>query len=380
MIKEGSIGSLLVRMPWMGKGCEVEVDELELVLIPRTENNSPATAESGNHDQDSSSPGKLDADMVDNAAKSTSRDVHEGVKTIAKMVKWLLTSFHVRIKRLIVAFDPCLEKNGKTSGCRSTLVLRISETECGTGVSEDANQNADARSDNFLGISQLTTFVKFQGAVLELLQMDDVDNQKCLPCVSERTFGDFFSGGRPPGVTTPIMIGKRGGFSGNLKLSIPWKNGSLDIRKVDADAFVEPVELRFEPSTIKWLLLSWEVCSSMEKDQSNHISTDSVFLDSASHFTSPISACSATDKVTPVCGSFPTESASLTLQDSVTEALLPGSRVISDWVPFFINKYKSDGIEELDFGARLVFFSPCCQCFNLFVVERKSLGILCIDC
>ncbi|XP_062022613.1 autophagy-related protein 2 isoform X2 [Rosa rugosa] len=371
MIKEGSIGSLLVRMPWKGNGCEVEVDELELVLAPCTEKNSPATAESGNQNQDSSNPGKFDADMPDNATKSASRDVHEGVKTIAKMVKWLLTSFHVRIKRLIVAFDPCLEKNGKTSGCRSTLVLRISETECGTGVSEDTNQNADARTENFLGNSQLTTFVKFQGAVLELLQMDDVDNQKCIPCVTERTFGELFSGGRPPGVTTPIMIGKRGGFSGNLKLSIPWKNGSLDIGKVDADAFIEPVELRFQPSTIKWLLLAWEVCKSMERDRSNHMPTDSIFLDSASHFASTISACSATDKVTPVRGSLPTESASLTLQESLTEGLLPGSRVISDWVPFYMNNSRSHGMEELDFGASVDQFF---ECFDGMRSSQSALG------
>lgn len=356
MIKEGSIGSLLVRMPWKGNGCEVEVNELELVLAPCTEKNSPATAGSGNQNQDSSNTGKFDADMMDSATKST-RDVHEGVKTIAKMVKWLLTSFHVRIKKLIVAFDPCLEKDGKTSESLSTLVLRISEAECGTGVSEDANQNADARTENFLGNSQLTTFVKFQGAVLELLQMDDVDNQKFNPSMTERTFGEFISGGRPPGVTTPIMTGKRGGFSGNLKLSIPWKNGSLDIGKVDADAYIEPVELRFQPSTIKWLLLAWEVCKSMERDQSNYVPTDSIFLDTASHFGSAISAYSATDKVTDwVPGSaLPTKSASLTLQESVAEGLLPGSRVISDWVPYYINKNRSNGTEELDFGARLVF-------------------------
>ncbi|KAL6213423.1 hypothetical protein ACLB2K_012870 [Fragaria x ananassa] len=370
MIKEGSIGSLLVRMPWKGNGCEVEVNELELVLAPCTEKNSPATAGSGNQNQDSSNTGKFDADMMDSATKST-RDVHEGVKTIAKMVKWLLTSFHVRIKKLIVAFDPCLEKDGKTSESLSTLVLRISEAECGTGVSEDANQNADARTENFLGNSQLTTFVKFQGAVLELLQIDDVDNQKFNPSMTERTFGEFISGGRPPGVTTPIMTGKRGGFSGNLKLSIPWKNGSLDIGKVDADAYIEPVELRFQPSTIKWLLLAWEVCKSMERDQSNYVPTDSIFLDTASHFGSAISAYSATDKVTPVCGSLPTESASLTLQESVAEGLLPGSRVISDWVPYYINKNRSNGTEELDFGASVDQFF---ECFDGMRSSQSALG------
>ncbi|XP_050365139.1 autophagy-related protein 2 isoform X2 [Argentina anserina] len=369
MIKEGSIGSLLVRMPWKGNGCEVEVNELELVLVPCTDKSSPARAESGNQNQDSSNTGKFDGDMLDNAAKST-RDVHEGVKTIAKMVKWLLTSFHIRIKKLIVAFDPCLEKNGKTSGSLSTLVLRISEAECGTGVSEDANQNVDSGTENFLGNNQLTTFVKFQGAVLELLQMDNDDNQKCNPRVTERTYGDFISVGRPPGVTTPIMIGKGGGFSGNLKLTIPWKNGSLDIRKVDADAFIEPVELRFQPSTIKWVLLASEVLKSLERDQSNHTPTDSIFLDSASHFGSVISAYSAADTVTPVCGNLSAESSSLTFQESVT-GLLPGSHVISDWVPYYMNKNKSNGMEEIDFGASVDQFF---ECFDGMRSSQSALG------
>ncbi|CAL9022283.1 unnamed protein product [Prunus brigantina] len=367
IIKEGSIGSLLVRMPWKGKGCEVEVDELELVLIPCAENNSQGSAESCNLDKDGN-PVKLDGDMGENTAKSSSRDVHEGVKTIAKMVKWFLTSFHVTIKKLIVAFDPCIEMDGKTSGCRSTLVLRISETECGTCVSEDDTQNADARIENFLGISQLTNFVKFQGAALELLQMDDVDNQTCIPCETEST---FFSGCHPPGATTPILIGKRGGFSGNLKLSIPWKNGSLDIRKVDADVSIEPVELRFQPSTIKWLLLAWEKYKNLEKDGSSHKSADSVFLDSASHCISPRSVCSAADKVMPICGSFPTESSSLTLQDSMTEGLLPGSHLISDWVPFLLHKNKEDAIEELDFGASVDQFF---ECFDGIRSSQSALG------
>ncbi|KAM1790718.1 hypothetical protein ACFX12_034755 [Malus domestica] len=370
IIKEGSIGSLLVRLPWKGKGCEVEVDELELVLNLCAENNSPASAESCNLDKDAN-PGTLDGDMADDAAKSASRDVHEGVKTIAKMVKWFLTSFHVTIKRLIVAFDPCLEKNGKTLGCSSTLVLRILETECGTCVSEDDSQNSDARFDNFLGISQLTNFVKFQGASLELLQMNDADNQTCSPCQSERTFGEFFPKCRPPGATTPILVGKRGGFSGNIKLSIPWKNGSLDIRKVDADVSIEPLELRFQPSTTKWSLLAWEKYKNLVKDKSNHKPADSVYLDSTSHCISPRSVYSTTDKVRPSCGSFPTESSSFTLQESVAEPLLPGSHLISDWVPFFIHQNKKDGIEELDFGASVDQFF---ECFDGMRSSQSALG------
>jgi autophagy-related protein 2 len=299
---------------------------------------------------------------VDDDAKSNSVDVHEGVKTIAKMVKWLLTSFHVKIKKLIVAFDPYLDCDEKNMGSRPTLVLRILETECGTRVSEDAKSNAGARVESFLGISQLTNFVKFQEATLELLQIDDDDKKTSFPCVSETNVGEYLSGQCPANVTTPVVTGKRGGFSGSLKLSIPWKNGSLDIRKVDADVHIDPVEFRLHPSTIKWLLLSWETLKNLDKDGESHMrykSMDSSNINAASYYHSsmPVSTPNITNKVIPSCGGFSMDVSTLDLQESVTEALLPGSCLISDWVPFSVHKNQKDVIEgELDFGARLVIF------------------------
>ena len=55
--------------------------------------------------------GKVAQEKVENVTVSASVDVHEGVKTIAKMVKWLLTSFHVKVKKLIVVFDSSLVEN-----------------------------------------------------------------------------------------------------------------------------------------------------------------------------------------------------------------------------------------------------------------------------
>lgn len=55
IIKEGSIGSLSVKMPWQGKGFQVEVDELELVLAfaPCPRNKSPAGNGNNVFNQDS---------------------------------------------------------------------------------------------------------------------------------------------------------------------------------------------------------------------------------------------------------------------------------------------------------------------------------------
>ncbi|KAJ6692542.1 AUTOPHAGY-RELATED 2 ISOFORM A [Salix purpurea] len=312
VIKEGSIGSLSVRMPWKGKGFQVEVDGLELVLAPYLKkSNSPAEDETSSSSQESrhgqKEVGRFRDDLMENAKKCSFGDVHEGVKTIAKVVKWFLTSFHVKVKKLIVAYEPYFEKDEKV-GCQETLVLRVPEIECGTCVSEDANLSSNERVENFLGISQLMNFIKFQGAVLELLKTDAVDIQSCSPCVSDSSFSEQFSGCCRSKPTTPIITGNNGGFSGNLKLSIPWKNGSLDIHKLDAEVYVDPVELRLQPSTIKWFLLSWETYKNIDQDgrgDAHYKSTESVYFNSSSHFHSSLSvpAVVANDKVSPVRGS-----------------------------------------------------------------------------
>ncbi|XVE93352.1 hypothetical protein REPUB_Repub01dG0184500 [Reevesia pubescens] len=371
VIKEGSIGSLLVKMPWKGKGCQVEVDELELLLAPCSENRfsnadeACSSGDDGNHYMHSYL-GKFSNDMAGSAGKSD--NVHEGVKTIAKMVKWFLTSFNVKIKKLIVAFDPSLEKSEEV-GFHRTLVLRIWETECGTCVSGDAGLGDEARVHSFLGISQLTNFVKFQGAVLELLQMQDVDNQSCAPHPSGMIFSGLYSDCSPSNAAIPIMSGKIGGFSGNLKLSIPWKNGTLDIRKVDADVSIDPVELRFQPSIIKWFLLSWEAYKKVDKVGKNimHYETaDSIYLNSNSQFHSsaPVSAVTVIDKVMANQGSFSAHSTSMHMQESVVEVVLPGSHLIPNWVPTSFG-------EEVDFGASVDQFF---ECFDGMRNSQSALG------
>ncbi|KAB1207098.1 Autophagy-related protein 2 [Morella rubra] len=372
IIKEGSIGSLMVKMPWKGEGCLVEIDELELVLAPCLKNDSPAQNETCGSVQDDkdglhSELQKLKNELVADAAKSSSGDVHEGVKTIAKMVKRLLTSFHVKVKNLLVAYDPCLENAEKNMGSHATLVLRILETECGTCVSDDANSNGGS---NFLGISQLSNFVKFQEAILELLEVDDDDKKESLPCLSGTISGGYFSGHCPTNTTTPIMTGKSGGFSGNLKISIPWKNGSLDIHKVDADVHIDPVELRLQPSTIEWLLLSWETLKNLDKDGEGHMHhkpADSSTLFSTAH---------ATEKPMPNCAGFPVDIPSLALQDSATETLLPRSLLISDWMPSSAQKSPKDGFEEeLDFGSSVDQFFECFDGMRSFQSAIATSGM-----
>ncbi|KAE9607271.1 putative vacuolar protein sorting-associated protein [Lupinus albus] len=359
-VKEGSIGYLLVKMPWSGQGCEVEVNELELVVSPCTDIISTSGDESSD-DIDSShlkySSTRTEREIADDALKSTSIDVHEGVKTIAKMVKWLLTSFHVKITNIIVAFDPSLVNGQKTAECHSALVLRISEIECGTSLSEDADSNADV-----LGISQLTNFVKFHGAVLELLKIDNEDDPLSFPRVSGEGCGEPVLESNK--ATCSLMTGKQGGFGGNVKLTIPWKNGSLDICKVDADIYVDPIVLRFQPSTIKWLLHSWETFKNLDKDGKgcmDHNLKGSAQLNSTflCHSSTSVLATNATGEIITGHGCLPAGCSSLTQPEQLTEALLPASHLISDWVPFSTHINIKDDIQELDFGASVDQFFEC---------------------
>lgn len=374
MIKEGSIGSLLVKMPWKGKGCQVELDELELVLAPCWDNKSRDVDESCSTSQDDNNgmqwdTGQFGHDGAGNPSKFTPNDVHEGVKIIAKMVKWFLTSFHVKIKKLIVAYDPCIEKNENKVESHATLVLRISEIGCGTCVSEDPSSDSDARVESFLGINRLTNFVKFEGAILELVDVDAVNHQPGSLHTSGTPSGEVPSGCIPSDATTPIISWKRGGFSGNIKLSIPWKDGSLDIRKVDADVCIDPIELKFQPRTIKWFLLSWETYLKIDNDRMSHTlykPTDSVYLNVSSQFRSSanVPAVIPADEMIPIRGSYSSSFPSFNSQESVSEAVLPASHLITDWVPFPVNTNQKHGIEEVDLGARLVYPSVLVNLYN----------------
>lgn len=315
-------------MPWKTNGCQVEVDELELVLAPRLETNASSSNEastSASTREDSHNirleRGKHENDMLLNAAKSASIDVHEGVKTVAKIVKWFLTSFHVKIKNLIIAFDPDFGQKLKEAGPRPTLVLRMTEIEC--GISEDRVSAADVSPDSFLGTSRLANCVKFQGAVVELLNMDDDD-------------GDKTCGKKTSNDVTLIMTGEGGGFSGSLNFSIPWKNGSLDIRKVDADISIDPVEVRLQPSTIRWFLQLWKTFTSFGSDCCPSVSHSDSLTDSPTIPTNAMVTPPATLSV----------SGGQELEPDTT----PNLQFIPDWFPSSFSKKEEDG--EVDIGAR----------------------------
>lgn len=342
-MKEGSVGSLTVTMPWKEGGCRVEVDELEVVLAPRGTKVSRDEYEThcpGKSSNSNSSPSVRKQDNeTHNAVANASVEVHEGVKTIAKMVKWLLTSFHLKIKKLIVAFDSQLEEENSKVLDR-ILVLRINELECGTHISEDSSSTSFTKVQNILGLSQLTNFLEFHGAVLELLPVDGLDHQSSPDLLIDSTTGKY-SGHSEPGNTTTIISGEKGGFSGSLKLSLPWKNGSLDIRKVDAKLHIEPLELRLEPSSIRCFISIFDLLKGGEQREDPGSRESSDYLLSSSSVMHPFGKGPHGNEVFV---------ANLMEKEPVHN-LLSDSHLISDWVS---RSQKELNQEEPDFGARLV--------------------------
>lgn len=366
-VQEGSIGSLLMKMPWKGDGFRIEVDELELVLAPeatfsRSTFGNCLSTQDGAASVNQDSGNRKDVAVDDCGAKTTAFDVHEGVKTIAKMVKWFLTRLNVEVRKLIIVFDPCLGEEKQRGLCR-TLVLRVSEVVCGTCISEGDSLDTEAADANLLGLTQMTNFIKFSGAVLEFLQIDEVVDETPNPCASGTATGEW-SRNCSPNVTTPIITGERGGLSGNLKLTIPWRNGSLDIREVEVDASIDPLVIKLQPSSIRCLIHLWGILkdTGQKKDTEFPPCNSVMTCDSTKADTSMLSM----DEVLPGSKAISAECAFES--EPVREALLSESRLISDWVS---RSRKVNDEEEPDFGESVHQFF---ECFDGLRNSQSALG------
>ncbi|CAN6439012.1 unnamed protein product [Victoria cruziana] len=338
MIKDGSIGSLSVKIPWNVSNCEVEIKDLEIMLSPKSVETIPGAAEHmPSHRVEkqsvSGSRVKIGDSRIHQDAGFTPSDVHEGVKTIANLVKSLLSNFHVKVNNLLVALDPNQRKPGKTSHVYSIMVFRITELAYGTGLSESAQTHLDSGSqlDGVLGLTKLTNFVTFRGATVEFLQLIDEEGQSDFSGV-----GQSCKSFVPP---IPIFTGENG-LCGTLKLSMPWKNGSLDISKVDAEFHIDPVELRFCPSSIQFIIFLWDSFKFPGRNDNGSKNGDAggteVGLRLITNMNSHIG-----------------------VETSPNEPI-PGTRLILDWVPVGVGRDNNAGAEvEPDFGASVNQFFDC---------------------
>nr|XP_018675172.1 PREDICTED: autophagy-related protein 2 isoform X2 [Musa acuminata subsp. malaccensis] len=367
VVKEGSLKSLSIKIPWKLRNCEIEVDELELVLGPFSESNIPPTdadCSPLSHDGQqriSTKVDKIEPGPSQDSYSSIPVDVHEGVKTIAKIVKWILTSFHVRLKGIIVAFDPRSGLDESGGMFHRLLVFRIKEIEFGTCVSKDS-------------MAKLMNFVKFQEANLEFLQMDDIDDGPELHSVTGRSFNKRCLGCG----TIPVLSGVSGGFSGTLNLSIPWKNGSLDIHKVDADVSVDPMELRLEPSCIEWVIAMWQTLSTIGASSSwthYHQAADSSNLNCRSHDRLSMSHTiylDADGETSLKDSEFRSINSTITPERALDPLVM--RNVIHNWVPEYV--YQEDKSElEPDYGASIDQFFECFDGMRSSHAYSASSGI-----
>lgn len=357
VLREGSIASLSIKIPWRLQNCQIELEELELVLAPfigskNHVSNSCSMSSSADKQHMSFGPDKIEPGDGRETSGSVSLDIHEGVKTIAKIVKWLLTSFHIRLKNLIVAFDPCLEVNENRLPVNKSLVLRIAETEFGTFLSEDVDKVHIPKSDCLLGMAKLTNFVKFEGAMVEVLTMTDIYKNSCPQGSLETLCNECNSSKLPLGSTIPVLTGKSAGISGRMNLTIPWKNGSLDINKIDAAVSFDPIELRLQPSTIQWLIF---VSESIKRAGAAARSVHSNMIDSScygsrvhNHVSSRNSGILAADMTRPSIRKFSEDLQSDINCKTFSEDLLPQMHVIQDWVPLSFKEDQSDMDQDID--------------------------------
>ncbi|XP_074579751.1 autophagy-related protein 2-like [Curcuma longa] len=350
VVKEGSIKSLSIKIPWKLRNCEIEIDEVEFVLEP-FKGSSVAQSDavsSKSHDHQQFVTANHD-NIVHGTAQdhhdSIPLDVHEGVKTIAKVVKWFLTSFHVRVNGVIVAFDPHLQLDGGRDRSYELLVLRIKETEFGTCVSEDS-------------LAKLTNFVKFQEANVEFLQMDDIEEGLELDGLTGKSLNERFGSHG----ATSVLTGANGGFSGTLNLSIPWKNGFLDISKVDADVSIDPIKLMLQPSSIKWAIDTWYSLKNIRASECARYpkATDSFNLTSRSdhHAAMTSTIYFDCDADTLMEASEPSSFLSAIAPETVPDALLMRANFIHDWVPQYVHQgYSSNMVQDL--GVSIDQFFEC---------------------
>ncbi|KAJ4816705.1 Autophagy-related protein 2 [Rhynchospora pubera] len=342
MIKEGSLRSLSIKIPLKLKSCEIEVEELELIVAPCTTTDIPisssdcSTSSCNTEPQQAKDPQKADPGYASFNTVASSRDVDEGVKRIANAVKWFLTSFHIRINNIYIVFDPSTNTDLRNSAVSQALVLRIKETEFGTCLSEDASV-------------KLNNFMKFKEAVLEFLQLDQLDK-------SNNSIGD---------ITTPVLKGPIGGFSGTLNLSIPWKNGSLSLQKLDAEVSIDALELNVRPSTVDWALASWK---SLQNNLASSRSNVHKGMD-LSAFSSRLNMNSA-GKLSKV--EVPTPK----VQEKMQDEFIKGTHLIQNWMPKLSDKDEQGAIgSDYDDDASIDQFFECFEGMRSSQMELGNSGI-----
>ncbi|KAG8094322.1 hypothetical protein GUJ93_ZPchr0012g18796 [Zizania palustris] len=362
-MKEGSIKSLLVRLPLqfsLLKCCEIVVEELELVLAPSVAIEVPSvdaecSVSGSNSDTQTTVRTKQNECDSNQCSTTASRDVDEGVKRIANAVTWFLTSFNIKLKNVYIVFDPVNISDNKVSEFNRSLVFRIKETEFGTNLSTD-------------GLLKLNNFVTFQEAAIEFLKMDDVDAHTLNQDDLNRGAADISLGHS----TTTVLAGPIGGFSGKLNLSIPWSNGCLNLKKLDADVSIDSLQLHLQVSSIQWLMDVWDSLQRKLPHEQNYAHNTSDISMNTSRSALCLSSTSLKSGLDSMLTStsrdhLTQDTFSQVRQDKTQESYL---NMIPDWIPeLLIHEDQGDPDSDCDESIDQFF-----ECFEELRNSQTNVG------
>ncbi|KAL2619934.1 hypothetical protein R1flu_000139 [Riccia fluitans] len=268
-IKTGVVGSIKAKIPWRvltDESCVIELEDLKLVVVPRPS--------SGDSKKDTSAaPSTEKVRFVDSqdylAAESDGyaqgvggggayMGVDDGVRVIAQMVERILLNLRIKVANLIIVFEEQdlepSDGNGVSvigNGGRafySTLLVRVPRMEYGveTAVPE-MEDNAKGSTEG--EPNMLVKVVKFEGATVEVADVLNVGlgskdrfENSTAPSSSSKLCST-----REP---VKILEGDHGGIYGTIQLSVPWKDGTVDVPKFHADLVISYLQLKVSPQEI----------------------------------------------------------------------------------------------------------------------------------
>ncbi|KAJ0983592.1 hypothetical protein J5N97_011847 [Dioscorea zingiberensis] len=188
-------------------------------------------------------------------------------------------------------------------------------------------------------------YLNQKGVVVEFLQMDNIDNQSQVHGDLSTSFSEWYAGSSPSCCTVTILtVSPGGGFSGKMNVSIPWKNGSVDFCKVDADISVNPMEVSIQKDTIMWIIAFDSLGSSVLLFcQTRQHQEEEAFL------------------------RIPVQQV---LKILIQKVCFLCANVIQNWVPLSLPQEMQVGLES-DYGASIDQFF---ECFDEFRSSQATLG------
>ncbi|XP_057821623.2 autophagy-related protein 2 isoform X2 [Cryptomeria japonica] len=376
-VKEGFINKLSIKIPWKVPidNCEVELEDVVLVLSPRTEVRTSECTDECSISEACSKPSssRLAAEHVKGSKVHEKGvfnypGVHDGVQMIVKKVESLLLGLRVKIKNLVIAFEEGTKTSSTASGFESScqshsiLVLRMPEIEYGTRVSGSSCENVYA-SEDLKGVVMLMPIIKFCGARIDLY-----DAPPYMDAQAETHIASILTGNRArSGICdnfVPIIEGNDVGFSGSVQLSIPWKSGCTDIPKIDAEILIDPVTLRLQLCTIERLILLFHSLGGYKgtdsqptivpknKGQNLGLGHDEHACDRC-----PSESLMNEGMFSSCAESFSSVSASV-MEETAKSTLFPESRFISNWMQRVDLEESIDEFFECFDGARSFQVGP----------------------